>query len=59
MHQNWSVFQPEFETLDRNREYIELETEFDLPPLQSTMPVGEGKSRVLHDVNSDEEILID
>lgn len=61
MHQNWSVFQPDFETLDKNREYIEVETEFDLPPLHNALPLatGDGKLRVLHDEPSDEEILID
>lgn len=59
MHQNWTVFQPEFETLDRNREYVEVETEFDLPPLHDALPPGDSKPKVLHDEASDEEILID
>lgn len=61
MHQHWSVFQPEFETLEENREYIEVETEFD-QPAQEVLPTGEGshgKSRILHDEDNEEDILID
>lgn len=62
MYQNWSTFQPEFETLERNREYVEVETEFDLPATQdSSLAIAEGIPRVLHDedIHDEEEIRID
>ena len=54
--QQWCVFHPEFETLERNRVYVEEETEFDLPEMPSSKHKEE--LYVVKDFHEDVNIMI-
>ena len=63
--QQWCVFHPEFETLERNRLYVEEETEFDQPEMPSSKAVtddkhkeGEGLYVLSKDFNENVNIMI-
>ncbi|KAI8111425.1 hypothetical protein M9435_003926 [Picochlorum sp. BPE23] len=58
--QRWSIFQPEFETLECNREYQEAENEFDED--MDVELVGEEHNRahqLLYDIDDDADATID
>jgi hypothetical protein len=60
--QQWCVFHPEFENLERNRLYVEEETEFDLPEHSMMMPNkttnDENGLYVVKDLHEDVDIMI-